>query len=440
MLSKKEIIIIIFLLCIGATRYFFFIPKAPELKNFVSKEVLVEGIVYSYPAESSATLRFNLKQSNENNYFLISTDKGQDIFYGDKLKVKGILKEPDNFMTNTGREFNYKRYLSNKNIYYIVDKSEIDILDKEYKKDLRFWLYKIRKSFSLNILRTISYPENSLSLGLLLGDKSGFDRKMDEDFIKTGTIHIVALSGYNITIIAENVIKIFELIVSKNLSIIFSFFTIVLFVIMTGGEATAIRAGIMASILLLSKILGKNYYAKRILFIAFFLMIAYDPRYIIDMSFQLSFLATFGILYIHPKIFYYLRFITIRFKLRETISTTLSATIAVLPLILYSTGVLSIVSLPANVFILPIIPFAMLFSFITSLFTFISPYIAYPFALISEIILSYVLKIIEIFSSFSFASINVSQFSIIFVFIIYGIIIYLLFKKNKNSPRSDLGE
>ncbi len=433
MLSKKEIIIIIFLLCIGFTRYLFFIPKAPNLDSFISKEVELEGFVYDFPRETEYSLRFTVKQIGEDNYFLVSTDKGQDIFYGDKLKIKGVLKKPENFMTDTGREFNYERYLANKNIYYIIDKAKLDILEPRSRKDLRFGLYKIRAIFSENISHMISYKESNLALGLLLGDKSGFDKKINEDFIKTGTIHIVALSGYNITIIAENVIKVFGLIVSKNLSIIFSFFTIIFFIIMTGAEATAVRAGVMASILLLSKILGRNYYAKRILFIAFFLMLAYDLRYILDMSFQLSFLATFGILYIHPIIFSKINFITIRFKIREMVSTTMSATISVLPLILYSTGVLSIVSLPANILILPVIPFAMLFSFLTGLITILSPYLAYPFAFISEILLSYILYIVRSFSSFSFSSVNISSFSIIFVLIIYGLMFYFLFLRYKKS-------
>lgn len=432
-LNKKEILILFFVLIVGVVRYFFFIPEKPNLDNFLGDEVSVEGIVSEIPKENDFNTRITLNQSDTDFYFLVVGENNKNIFYGDKVLVSGKLTMPENFNTETGRVFNYRRYLANKNIYYLIENAEIKIIESESKKGLKFWLYKFRNSFRENIGMVISFPESSLAEGLLLGEKGGFDNSMREDFINTGTIHIVALSGYNITIIADNAIKILGSVLSKTLSIVFSFFIIIIFIIMTGAEATAVRAGVMASILLLSKIMGRDYYAKRALWIAFILMLAYDVRVISDMSFQLSFLATAGILYIHPKIFPKLYFISIRFHLREIISTTISATIAVLPLILYSTGVLSLVSLPSNILILPFIPVTMLFSFLAGATSFISPFLAYPFAFISDIFLSYILFVIKWFGSFRFSSINIESFSIIFVFLIYAFIIWWIVK-NQNQP------
>lgn len=428
-LDKKEIIILFFVLIFGVVRYFFFIPEKPNLDNFLGNEVSVEGIVSEIPKENDFNIRITVNQNDSDFYFLAIGSKEDNIFYGDKVLVSGELTIPENFDTETGRVFNYRRYLANKNIYYVIENAEIKIIESESRKGLKFWLYKFRNSFRENMGMIINYPNSSLAEGLLLGEKSGFDNNMQDDFVKTGTIHIVALSGYNITIIADNTIKILGSVLSKTLSIIFSFFLILIFIIMTGAEATAVRAGVMASILLLSKIMGRDYYAKRALWIAFILMLAYDLRVISDMSFQLSFLATAGILYIHPKIFPKLYFIPIRFHLREIVSTTISATIAVLPLVLYSTGVLSLVSLPANILILPFIPITMFFSFLAGIISFISPFLAYPFAIISNIFLSYILFIIEWFGSFRFSSVNIESFSVIFVFVIYAFIVWWVIKK-----------
>jgi len=430
-MSKKEIILIFILATIAIARFFFFIPEKPPYNEAIGREVEFHGIIDENPDKRVYNQQLIIFLEDQKTNILVTVPKELEFSYGDKVRVRGILETPENFITEVGKEFNYKRYLANKDIYFVIRNANVEIISQNNGGKLKAGLYKVRNSFMKNIEKVVTPPESFLASGLLLGARGGFDSDMRQKFIETGTIHIVALSGYNITVVAENVLKFFGLFLSQTFSSIIAIILILLFIIMTGATATAIRAGIMALIVLFARITGRNYQAGRALVIAGLLMIAYDPRVITDMSFQLSFLATGGILFIMPKIINWFRFMPIKFKIRETVATTFSATIAVLPLILYSTGIFSIVSLPANVLILPIIPATMLFSFLAGIFGYLLTILSIPFAFVAKLLLSYILLVVNFFSSLSFASFSIQSFPLILAIIIYIFLLWWVFKKQK---------
>ncbi len=431
-MSKREIVIIFILIIVAIVRFLFFIPKVPSFINVVGKSVFLVGIVNEDPDIRLRNKHLNIKIDNQDINILVFVGRDVDVSYGDKVEVKGVLEEPENFITNTGKEFNYKRYLSNKDIYYLIKNADINIISRESGNKLKSLLYRVRNSFMKNINDVIPMPESDLANGLILGARGGFDEDIKQDFIETGTIHIIALSGYNVSIVADGVMKTFSLIFSEVVSIVLGMFVILLFIIMTGATSTAVRAGIMATIMLLGRMTGRKYLAGRALIIAGLIMIAFDPRVLTDMSFQLSFIATGGVLFVTPKVIGWFRILPLRFGFREMVATTVAATISVLPILLYLTGVFSIVSLPTNILILLFIPLAMLFIFITGIFGFISPVLSIPFGYISYLILLYILSVISFFGSLSFASISIQSFPLILTIFIYILLLWWVFKKNNN--------
>ena len=204
---------------------------------------------------------------------------------------------------------------------------------------------------------------------------------------------------------------------------------VILFIIMAGATPTAIRAGIMTVIALVGRMTGRSYDAGRALVIAGLLMAAYDPRVILNISFELSFLATFGVLFVSPKILRFVMFLPARFGFREDVATTIAATITVLPILLYSTGVLSLVSLPANILILPFIPLTMLLVFLTGMTGFISPQLSFPFGYIAHLLLLYILSTIHFFASIPFASVTIQSFPLVLTLIVYGLLLFWVFRK-----------
>lgn len=430
-MTKKEIILIFILVAIATARFFFVIPKNNLPQDISGREVSFEGQIIDNPDIRNFNQQLIVSPTNQKINILIIAPKEIDISYGDLLKVNGVIETPQNFLTEVGKEFNYKRYLANKDVYYLIKYPQIEIVSSDHGHKIKTILFNIRNSFVRNIEKVLIPPKSSLANGLLVGARGGIDNDLREKFIETGTIHIVALSGYNLSVIGDNIILIFGLIFTQAISMIIGLVIIILFIIMTGATGTAVRAGIMATILLFARISGRKYEAGRALIITGLLMIAYDPRVVTDLSFELSFLATFGLIFIMPKIIEHLKFLPYVFKIRENVATTLSATIAVLPLLLYSTGVFSVVSLPANILILPFIPFTMFLSFLTGIIGYLSPLLSMLSAYIADLFLSYILFITNFFASLPFASFGFRSFPLILTILIYVVILWWIFKKEK---------
>lgn len=426
-ITGKEIFIILVLLSIAVVRFYFFLPVPPDYTSVVGKKVSLTGIVVEAPDERAYSTRLVVNPTGQKTNILVVASKESGVSYGDEVTASGVLETPENFMTTSGKEFNYERYLANQDVYYLVKNASVEIHSHDNASMIQAHLYKLRDLFIKNIGRSIAPPENYLADGLILGSRGGFDESMRTEFITTGTIHIIALSGYNVTIVAESTMKILGIFLSETIGIISGGIIIVIFILLAGASSTAIRAGIMAIIALFARLTGRTYDAGRALVVAAVLMIVYDARVVTDISFQLSFIATFGVLFITPKVVRWVQFLPLKFGLRELVATTIAATLAVLPILLHSTGILSLVSLPANILILPFIPVTMFMSFIVGLSGFISPVIAYPFAYLAHILLSYILSVIHFFASLSFASVTITSFPLLITLVLYGLIMWWVF-------------
>jgi competence protein ComEC len=204
---------------------------------------------------------------------------------------------------------------------------------------------------------------------------------------------------------------------------------------MVGASATAVRAGIMALLVLLARGTGRTYAITRALILAGFVMILHNPLILIfDSSFQLSFLATVGLIHLSPIIEKRLGFVPGQWGFREVAVSTVATQIFVLPLLLYMSGQLSVVALPVNLLILGVIPVTMFFGFLTGMIGFISTVLAMPLALVSYALLTYQLKVVELFSSFPFASFTIDYFPAWLMICFYiAIGVFLWLKKSKKE-------
>lgn len=393
----------------------------------LGEEQVIVGMINNDPEEGDKNTKFVLKSEIGERY-LVSADLGQDFEYGEKLVVVGKLVRPENFTTDNGREFDYVHYLAKDQIYYLLKYPAIERIGMG-GNPLKKVLFKIKNSLLSSIEEILVPPESTLLGGLLLGEDAKFTDELNQEFIRTGTIHIVALSGFNVTIVAEAIMNLFKLFLSQAWSISLGIISIILFALMTGAGSTIIRASIMAILALIARATGRTYAATRALFIAGFFMVLINPMILFyDVSFQFSFIATFGIIHLAPRMEKYFKWLPRFLDLRSISATTAAAYIFVLPFLLYKMGVLSLVALPANILILPFIPFTMLFGFIAGVFGLLSTYVALPFSFITHLFLNYELGVIKWFSEFSFSAINIGNFSIYLVVLIYLIFLWFIFK------------
>lgn len=437
--DKWGILTSVFILffCFGILRFHSVdIPASYVFEMQVGQKVSFSGEIVDEPniKENNQQLIVETKISESTTRILLSANLGEYYRYGDEINFSGTLKKPENFITDTGKEFDYINYLRKDGILYVMSYPKIEVLSRGNGGFVKSSLFFVKEKFLEKVNFAIATPENLLMGGLILGEKASFDESMRQSFVDTGTIHIVALSGYNITIVAEWVMKLFSFL-PINLGIGAGIFAILLFVLMTGGGSTAVRAGIMATLALVARATGRNYDVARGLVLAGVFMILLNPFLLVyDVSFQLSFIATVAVIFLAPRIEKYFMWAPVRFGLRDIFSVTTAAYIFVLPFILYKMGNLSLVALPANILILPFIPFTMMLGFLTGLVGLIWYVFAVPFGFISYLFLHYELGVISFFSRLPFASFSFPDFPLFLTIIIYAYFIYRLFGRSiKNS-------
>ena len=422
--------IFVILFCLGIFRF--------EMRDFILGEasddlVGVEhegtGIIVDDPdiRENSQKLVVEEDISGMVTKYLISTNLNEYYNYGDKVSFSGKIMKPENFITDQGKEFDYVNYLRKDGILYVINYADVDVISNGHGNKIKSILFSIKAKFLEQINFNIRSPENLLMGGLILGEKSAFSEELRQDFVDIGTIHIIALSGYNITIVAEWFMKLFSFL-PQGLGIGMGIIAILLFVLMTGGSSTAVRAGIMATLVLIARATGRNYDVARALILAGVFMILINPFVLIhDVSFQLSFIATVAVIFYTPKIEKYFHWVPETFKLRDIISVSAAAYVFVLPFILYKMGNLSLVALPANILVLPLIPFTMLFGFLTSFLGIIWSVLAVPLGFVSYLLLHYELAVIGFLADFPFASFTLPNFPLVLTILIYAYFIHLLF-------------
>jgi competence protein ComEC len=209
--------------------------------------------------------------------------------------------------------------------------------------------------------RLLPEPESSLLLGLLIGDTDGIPMDMREDFRRTGTAHVLAVSGYNVARVIGIVLFFSSLAVpARRRAAAVTAVAVLGFVILAGAEASVVRAGIMGGAGLMARGLGRKYSGTNALMVAAAAMLALQPAALRhDIGFQLSFAAVWGLHALGPPFEKGIRFLPDAAGLRRTLAETLAATLATLPIILAAFGVLPLASPVANVIILPTIPWAM---------------------------------------------------------------------------------
>lgn len=364
---------------------------------------------------------------------LLSTALDTEYKYGDEINFTGVLKKPENFLTDQGKIFDYVNYLRKDGIFYVMSYPRIEIVSRGHGNFLQSALFAAKEKFIEKMNSAISGTESLFMGGLILGEKASFSQALRQSFVNTGTIHIVALSGYNVTIIAEWIMKLFARIslIPKNFGIGAGMLTVILFIIMTGASSTAIRAGIMAVLVLVARATGRNYDVARALLLACVVMVLLNPLILVyDVSFQLSFLATIAVIFLAPRIEKYFEWVPKTFELRDIVSVTCAAYIFVFPFILYEMGNFSLSALPANVLILPFIPFTMMLGFATGFAGLIWYGLGAPLGFISYLFLHYELSVISFFSNLPFAAFSFPDFPLVLTILIYAYFVYKLFGRS----------
>ena len=409
---------------------------------------------------------------------LVKTRLYPEYHYGDTLKITCSLEQPENKEDST---FHYDKYLARYGIHSLCNNPETTLLSVAPGRQtppnlpserggsqpspllegniVMRQILRFKSAVGGQIERLWTEPEGSFMAGLLYGSKSGLPQELLDNFSKTGVTHIIAVSGFNVTIIATTLMTM--LIAAgfwRRQAFWIVIFILLMFVIFTGATASVVRAGIMGTVVLLGQYLGRPGRIGNILVFTAALMVLGNPYILLwDAGFQLSFLATLGLVYVSPV----LQSVIPRSEERTTwgspgrsanlankinpvsrgiatlvalarndiivqpLVSTLSAIIATLPLILYQFGRLSLVAPLVNLLVLWIIPWLMLFGFISLILGFVFYPIGQLVAWVAGFGLRYVIMIVDFFGnkSWSAATLQVPWWAMVAMYLALIIVI-----------------
>ena len=436
-IKNKQLLFYVGIVCfatiLGIIRIEIANSGAHSLEQSVGQKITLSGVI-DVPISKTYNVQSTLS-TNDGQHILVYAPKYPVLAYGDNISITGILQKPKNFLTDQGTEFDYVSYLYKDDIVYVVPNGKATIISRGNGNALVSPLLVLKNWFVRGYERILPPDEADLMGGLTLGTKENISKEFRNNLVTTSTIHIIALSGYNVTIVANFLREMLSRIpfVGGRGALVGGGIGIIFFVTMTGMQSSAIRAGIMALIALFGRGTGRTYDAFRALVFAGFGMVLWNPKYLIyDVSFQLSFLATLGMIFLTPvflKLFKNIpENIFGKIPLREMMATTLGAQLSVLPFIIYKMGVLSLIALPANILVLPSIPFAMGIGTVAGLVGNFSIVLATPFAFVTHLFLQYITVLINFFANVPFAYVAFHNVSIVVCLALYASLIFWIYK------------
>lgn len=320
--------------------------------------------------------------------------------YGDEIMVRGKLEKPESFS-----EFDYPSYLAKDQIYTLMYNPHVELASSGNGSKIKSALFDLKHAFERSIENTLPEPHAAFLKGILLGSRRSIPSWLLEAFQAAGVTHIIALSGFNITIIADNISRALRrLYVSPQGTFWISLTVIALFTLMVGASPSIVRASLMGILILLAAKEGRRYQGPNALTFAGALMVLQNPAILrFDVAFQLSFLATAGLLFAAPQLERMCRFMPELFGFRSSMITTLSAQLMVLPLLLYNFGAVSVISPLSNVLILSLMPLTMLFGFAGALIGMAWVNAGVALGGITYALISYHIYVVTLFSSIPFA-------------------------------------
>lgn len=413
--------------------------------SLINQAVELEGTIVAPPdlRESNSRLTTEIEKEGVRFRIIASAPTYPAFHVGDRVRITGKLTKPKPFDGEGGRVFRYDQFLAKDGVFALVTPAHAEVIGRDPGVWLAFLrvLEDIKDTFVRAIQAAIPEPESALAVGIIAGGKQGLGKQLLDAFTVAGMLQIVVLSGYNVMIVAESILAALRF-VPRRISLLIAGIAIALFVLAAGAGTAALRAGIMALIALYARGTEHTYDVLRALFMALVLMVLWNPYLLaFDPGLQLSFMATLGLILGSNLIELRLGWIK-NPVLREMLATTLAAEAAVLPILLYQSGNLSLVAVPANILAMPVLPAAMAFSAIAALAAFIFgsflPLIPMLVGIPAYVLLWYVISIAQVSAQVPFANVILPAFPVWLVPIAYGVLGWMVWKGKKKAAGTEV--
>lgn len=427
---------------LGAARYRASLPTntAHDITWFNDRpdDLLITGVVAAPPDVRDRYINLRLQVQSVNSGYgdipveglvLARVEPGGRYHYGQVIRLRGRLQTPPE-----GDAFSYRDYLARQGIRAYMPAATVTLLPlPPAGNPLLYVIFAFKERCLEHVYRLFPDPEASLLAGILLGEDNGLSADLQAAFKNTGTAHIIAISGFNIAIIAGLFMTLFGRLLGPRRGTVAAVVGIALYTVLVGAEPAVVRAAIMGGLGLFARQVGRRQTALNTLTFTGAVMAVINPNILWEVGFQLSFFATLGlILYAQPFQDWAVRVIgrfalpataeKIAKPLSEFVLFTLAAQLTTLPIMAYHFQRISVVSLIANPFILPVQPAVMILGGLALLLSFVyfplgqlAAWAAWPFP-------AYTIRAVELFDRLPHGTIVLGDFSLLFVLAFYALL------------------
>ena len=397
-------------------------PQGPGYIHYYNgaRAVAVVGEVVEEPRLSDTRMQFQIRvreveyngqDRRVEGLMLVDSGRFAPVRYGSTVRLEGDISSP---LTESS---SYGQYLTRNHLHSMMRFPQLEVIDQSGGSPFKRRLIQIRERGRQVIGIALPEPHASLLKGILLGDSSGMPSGLNNAFRTTGMTHIIAISGFNIALIIALLSQLATPVMPPRPASIAIVVLVASYALLVGAEASVVRAAIMGIAYLISlRLFGRPTLAIAGLFVAAALMTLIDPMTLWDIGFQLSFMATLGLMIYAGRWTRQLGGRTsgiaspqVRSRLTSLVAeitvVTLAAQLLTLPLILFHFGRLSLASLPANMLLLPAQPAVMMSGGLTLLLGLLSPALAQIAGLVAWPFLHYTIRVVYLLAEPAGASV-----------------------------------
>jgi len=414
--------ICVFAFALGAGRLLLEVPRFDE-DDLASYNdcgwISLEGVIVADPDVRENTTRLRVRaervtlpdntERDVTGQVLVTASCYDTFEYGDEVRVEGLLQTPPDF-----EHFAYREYLARQGIFSFISRGAVSGVGERWFMHAVGALFVLRHRAGDVIAGILPEPQAALLTGILLGIDSGIPQALMDAFSATGTTHIIAISGFNLTIVSGILASLAERSFGRRWSFWIAGVGVALYTVLVGASAAVVRASLMAGVYLLGRHAGRKAHGPTSLAAAAILMTAANPYALWDVGFLLSFSATMGlVLYADPFSSFCQRRLE-RFLsadrakqilglLNDALIATLAASVLTLPIIMVHSGQLSLISLLTNFLILPVQSFLMLTGAVAMLLGMVFRPVGLVAGWVAWVFLTYTIEIVRLCARFPWA-------------------------------------
>jgi len=345
--------------------------------------------------------------------------------YGDLLEIKGRLETPE------VEDFNYRDYLARQGVGSLIAYPKTSLIASDQGNPVRAWIYNLRGDLASALEDALPEPEASLAQGILLGRRTSLPDDLKEDLNATNTSHLIAVSGYNVTLVAGLFIGALAWLIGRRPAAWLALVAIIAYSLLVGGQASVQRAAVMGGLYVVAIALGRQSSALQGLALAGAGMTAYEPLLMKDISFQLSFASTIGLVTFSPALRTRIEEALARWSsdrelagpLRgviELLAVTVAAIAFTLPITAVNFHRISLIAIPANLLTVPAFPLIMISAALTVVGGMIAPALGTFLGWLTWPAVAYLVRVVRLLADLPFASVSVGGLNTTHAFAYYA--------------------